>query len=128
MIINFTINEQETKISKYALPDEHKSWLLSIKQVILMFKPIEQTGIYEIISGFITRTDGNPARVLFYMFLEKGANHLSFQPTQTLNYKFRLHSISASDIILRLSGTQHKTSDIISGAFTFDYLENARIL
>ena len=124
MIVNFSVSNGTAEINPYFQPDENKSWSMITKQVILTFEPIEEAGIFEIICSFISRSDGNPYRVLFFVYLDVNSTHITYTPTLPIEYKFRLHSQYASDVILRSTETQQHVK-ILEGAFSFDILENA---
>ena len=125
MIINFT--SSESTVNSYLNLCDNQSWNISVKQVVLNFSRVPKSCIYEVITNLICRTDGNESRVLFYIFLQKGTNHFTYQPTQNLEYKLRLHSFSESVFILRSSDTQQEIL-INNGAFSFNLKSDAGIL
>ena len=126
MIVNFILKNGIAEINPYLQPDENKSWNMITKQVILTFEPISKGGIFEVICSFISRSDGNPYRILFFVYLDTNSTHITYTPTLPIEYKFRLHSSYASDVILRSTETQQHVK-ILKGAFSFDISENARL-
>ncbi len=125
MIINFT--SSDSTVNSYFTLCDNQSWTISVNQIVLTFPRVTKSCIYEVITNLICRTDGNESRVLFYIFLAKGTNHFTYQPTQNQVYKLRLHSFSESVFILRSSDTQQEIL-IKNGAFSFNLKPDAGIL
>ena len=126
MIVNFHKSEEIGAFSSlhHVTFEENKNWNLSLLHFICKFKHnLDQSGIYQLSSNLIQRDDGNIHRALFYMYLEKGTNHVDITPTQSYKYKLRLYEISSAEFSFCLLKTQ-EIIPISEAAFQLDIVES----
>ena len=124
MIVHYTFNENSCESNSTVFIHDTESKAISVKQCNLLFDRIPSAGFYNINWNGICRSNGNESRTLFTVYLSKGTNHLSYEPTQSLVYKLRHQSYCSTTFSLHSVETAQKIS-VLSGHFSFDLLENA---
>ena len=124
MIVHYTFNESSCESNSTVFIYDTEPKEISVKQCNLLFDRIPSAGFYNINWNGICRSNGNESRTLFTVYLSKGTNHLSYEPTQSLVYKLRHQSYCSTTFSLHSVQTAQKIS-VLSGHFSFDLLENA---
>ena len=124
MIVHYTFNESSCESNSTVFIHDTEPKEISVKQCNLLFDRVPSAGFYNINWNGICRSNGNESRTLFTVYLSKGTNHLSYEPTQSLVYKLRHQSYCSTTFSLHSVQTAQKIS-VLSGHFSFDLLENA---
>lgn len=67
----------------------------------LLKSPPKFDDFYEISCNLIAREEGNPHKVIGYIFLEGGSPFINYQPTQKISYKLHVLNFSSTELKLR---------------------------
>ena len=124
MIVHYNFNESSCELNSTVFIHNPEPREISVKQCNLLFDRIPNAGFYNINWNGICRSNGNESQTLFTVYLSKGTNHLSYEPTQSLVYKLRHQSYCNTTFLLHSIETARKIT-VLSGHFSFDLLENA---
>ena len=124
MIVHYNFNENSSELNPLFNIHDTEPKTISVKQCNLLFDRIPSAGFYNINWNGICRSNGNESQTLFTLYLSKGTNHLSYEPTQSLVYKLRHQSYCNTTFSLHSIETA-KIITVFSGHFSFDLQENA---